>query len=115
MRAVTLDIVQDELPGSGSWIKSQGDLAPPAERAYDFHRGWWRRLIGRNRPTEDLGEAGPLFVFVSLGAAQKSRYEPLSRRSSRSSALVFTKVGDAIDHKTEGLIVICSPSQCAGV
>ena len=62
MRPVAFDVIQGELPGSAWLIKSQRELAPPAERARNFDRGGLWRLPVRNRPAEHFGEPGPLFA-----------------------------------------------------
>src|SRR5208282_820379 len=76
MRAVTLHIFHNDLPGSAWRIKTQGDLAPLTERADDFDHRRSRRLIGRNRPTEHFSEAGPLFAVFGPVMARNCRYVP---------------------------------------
>ena len=73
MRVVTRNISLDELPGSGWRIITQGDLVPPAERADDFDRCWWGRLLGWYRPTEHFSKAEPLFGLFSLGSGPSFR------------------------------------------
>ena len=65
MGVITLDIIQGRLPGSARRIITQGNLAPPTERASDFDCRWFRCLIGRNRPTEHFAEPEPLVASFS--------------------------------------------------
>lgn len=98
MRAVALDIIQKDLPGSARRIVTQGDLAPPTERAKDFDRRRLGRLPGRDRPTEQFAEAGPRFVFSSLGESRNCRCDPGLGRSCLCSALAFNEVGDGVNN-----------------
>ncbi len=99
MRPVTLDVVQQELPGSGRRIITQGELAPPAERADDLDGGRLGRLSGWNRPTEDSREASLPLSGFRLGKVREGRREPECGRAGPGPAVVLNVVGDAIDHK----------------
>jgi len=98
MRAVTLDIIQCDLPGSARRIITQGDLAPPTERANDFDRRRPGRLLGRDRPTEHFSEAGPLFARSSLGEIRNCRRGPGLGCSCLCAALAFNEVADRVNH-----------------
>ena len=105
MRAVALDIIQKDLPGSARRIITQGDLAPPTERANDFDRRRSGRLPGRDRPTEHFREAEPLLAFSSLVESRNCRCDRGLRRSCHCPALAFNGVGDSVNHNVRLLPV----------
>jgi len=99
MGAVTLDIIQSDVPGSGRGIITQRDLAPPIEGASDFDRRRLGRLLGRDRPTEHFGEAEPLFMVSNLGETRNCRCGTRLTGSCLCSAFAINKVGDRVNHK----------------
>ena len=98
MGAITLDIIQGRLPGFAWRVISQGNLAPPTERASNFDGRWLRCLIGRNRPTEHFAKPEPLVASFSTRCGRSFWLARSPWRCPVHCGLPFKVTVNAINH-----------------